>query len=67
MTTIYEATPIHVLYWVALKSKYVCMMDWAEDMRRTEKVGKPLEYPLKEAVELVEKYWTGEANGSIFR
>lgn len=67
MSASYLATPIDILYWVALKSKYVCMMDWAEDLRKTERNSGQLEYPLKEAVELVEKYWTGESGGSIFR
>jgi len=56
---------LSLLYWAALKSQYVCLKDWSDDVRKM--YGDSLTGPLLEAVELVEKYWTGKTNGSILR
>ena len=57
--------PAHIklIYWVVLKSKYVCLKDWADDIRKTP-TGR--HYPFNKAVELIDEYWTGKSK-SIFR
>jgi len=62
---ILKYVPISLLYWAALKSNYTCLKDWADDIRKM--YGNNLEYPFDDAVELVEKYWTGKTNGSKLR
>jgi len=57
MSSMFEENPVmYVVYWAALKKseKFSNLQEWAEITRRA--YGDRLDYPFKEAIELIEKY-----------
>ena len=53
MSSMFKENPVmYAIYWAALKKE--SLQEWAEQIRRM--YGDKLDYHMKEAVELIEKY-----------